>query len=307
MEGPTAAAGGGESKGPPRTHRTRFVCISDTHNYNVSLPKGDVLIHAGDLTNRGSYSELSKVVAWLEKADFECKIVVAGNHDISLDDDFPYNNHNHDPESSIPLLTTSKTITYLSHSSATITLTSPSGPRTTFRVFGSPGSPRRSIFPSEFSAFQYIVPPEIPRADTPDVFPQPWDEVPLDTDVLITHTPARSHLDRNDDGVHLGCEALLRTMRNVRPRLAVCGHVHPARGAEHVSWGPPGGQDEVEEWTDPAPEGKKICLVDLKGRAGGRAETCVVNCAIMTGRFPHRGHRRLNKPIIVDVELPVRE
>lgn len=42
-----------------RTRRTRFVCISDTHNRNVALPKGDVLIHAGDMTNNGSYAEVS--------------------------------------------------------------------------------------------------------------------------------------------------------------------------------------------------------------------------------------------------------
>ena len=40
------------------TRRTRFVCISDTHNCTVKLPKGDVLIHAGDLTNQGSLSEV---------------------------------------------------------------------------------------------------------------------------------------------------------------------------------------------------------------------------------------------------------
>lgn len=38
--------------------RTRIVCISDTHNYTFKLPKGDVLIHAGDLTNQGSYAEV---------------------------------------------------------------------------------------------------------------------------------------------------------------------------------------------------------------------------------------------------------
>ncbi len=61
---------------------TRFVCISDTHNATpngaLKLPKGDVLIHAGDLTNQGSFSELKKMVKWLEEADFEAKIVVAG-------------------------------------------------------------------------------------------------------------------------------------------------------------------------------------------------------------------------------------
>src|SRR4051812_40226777 len=60
------------------TQRTRIVCISDTHNKTLKLPKGDVLIHAGDLTNQGSLSELRKTLAWLEEADFEARVVVAG-------------------------------------------------------------------------------------------------------------------------------------------------------------------------------------------------------------------------------------
>lgn len=74
--------------------RTRVVCISDTHNSTPKLPDGDVLIHAGDLTNQGSYSEvhlsafligpttyafqLSRAVKWLENTKFEAKIVIAG-------------------------------------------------------------------------------------------------------------------------------------------------------------------------------------------------------------------------------------
>ena len=58
------------------------MCISDTHNASprgaFKLPAGDVLIHAGDLTNQGSYSELEKTVKWLDEADFEIKIVIAG-------------------------------------------------------------------------------------------------------------------------------------------------------------------------------------------------------------------------------------
>ena len=60
------------------TRKTRIVCISDSHNQTPKLPKGDVLIHAGDLTNQGSVSELRKTVEWLEKAEFDAKIVVAG-------------------------------------------------------------------------------------------------------------------------------------------------------------------------------------------------------------------------------------
>ena len=61
-----------------KARKTRVVCISDTHNQTPKLPRGDVLIHAGDLTNQGSYSELSKTVEWLERQDFEAKIVIAG-------------------------------------------------------------------------------------------------------------------------------------------------------------------------------------------------------------------------------------
>ncbi len=63
--------------------RTRIVCVSDTHGYTpqdgvFKLPKGDVLIHAGDLSNQGSMAELRRSVEWIQNADFEVKIVIAG-------------------------------------------------------------------------------------------------------------------------------------------------------------------------------------------------------------------------------------
>ena len=63
--------------------KTRFVCVSDTHSYAPSeagfkLPPGDVLIHAGDLTNNGSMAELRKTMAWIAQADFETKIIIGG-------------------------------------------------------------------------------------------------------------------------------------------------------------------------------------------------------------------------------------
>lgn len=65
--------------GPIRkTRKTRIVCISDTHNQTPKLPQGDVLIHAGDMTKQGTRAELEKTVRWLEAADFEAKIVIAG-------------------------------------------------------------------------------------------------------------------------------------------------------------------------------------------------------------------------------------
>lgn len=60
------------------TRKTRIVIISDTHNQTPKLPPGDILIHAGDLTNQGSFAELERTVEWLEKSEFEAKIVIAG-------------------------------------------------------------------------------------------------------------------------------------------------------------------------------------------------------------------------------------
>jgi 3',5'-cyclic AMP phosphodiesterase CpdA len=36
------------------------------------------LIHAGDLTNQGSKSELQQTMRWIQDAEYEVKIVVAG-------------------------------------------------------------------------------------------------------------------------------------------------------------------------------------------------------------------------------------
>lgn len=72
---------------PPKTRKTRFVCISDTHNATpggaFKLPKADVLLIAGDLTNQGSFKELQKTAKWIEEADYEAKILVAGMLPIS--------------------------------------------------------------------------------------------------------------------------------------------------------------------------------------------------------------------------------
>ncbi|KAI1198426.1 Metallo-dependent phosphatase-like protein [Nemania serpens] len=359
-----------------RTRRTRFVCISDTHNCTVRLPKGDVLIHCGDLTNQGSFNELSKQVSWLERADFECKIVVAGNHDLTLDTDFNNNNNNihathgrfqtsQGPADCQALLTGSRSLTYLVHESRAVKLTSPSGPRTAFSVFGSPYSPARG---GGAWAFQYPRPETDDPAAAAAAARSLWGAIPLDTDVLVTHGPARTHCD---DEAAAGCEVLRRQLWRVRPRLALCGHVHGARGAERVRWDLESRGARYAElgrtpWRDLNPESERNALVDLSAKGGapldndgsaslpegvcgdsprresegnagtgddagtlglgenpdsarsdrvalagrlGRKETCVVNCAIQHSSYPHagRGPRKLNKPIVVDLDLPMWE
>ncbi|KAI2607936.1 Metallo-dependent phosphatase [Hypoxylon sp. NC1633] len=258
--------------GPQRTRRTRFVCISDTHNCTVKLPKGDVLIHCGDLTNQGSFAELSKQVAWLENADFECKLVIAGNHDLTLDTNFfdQHGNyfHNNTPQNPIDcqnLLVQSRSLIYLKHSGRTIKLTSPSGPHTTFNVFGSPYVPECSKW-----AFQYSRSTLSKDAAAENL----WKDIPLDTDILVTHGPARTHRDETRHGEAAGCESLRQAMWRVRPRIALCGHVHEARGVERVRWDLSNKHVRFRElpntyqWKDPGMDNEKNSLVDLTAKSG---------------------------------------
>lgn len=86
---------------PQSSHiKTRFLIISDTHtaslfppeNNNVPfrepLPKADVLLHCGDLTMIGHLHEYEKTLDMLASIDAELKLVIAGNHDISLDEKY---------------------------------------------------------------------------------------------------------------------------------------------------------------------------------------------------------------------------
>ena len=60
-----------------------IVIISDTHGRHdaLSIPDGDILIHAGDFTGRGRPEEVSAFNAFLAKLPHRHKIVIAGNHD----------------------------------------------------------------------------------------------------------------------------------------------------------------------------------------------------------------------------------
>ncbi|KAK3997907.1 Metallo-dependent phosphatase-like protein [Cladorrhinum sp. PSN332] len=65
----------------------RFVCISDTHNDDCRrhIPAGDILLHAGDMTNFGTVDEMRAAVDWIASLPHPLKIIVAGNHDMGLD------------------------------------------------------------------------------------------------------------------------------------------------------------------------------------------------------------------------------
>ena len=71
---------------PPRNKpKIKVVCLSDTHSHVVPVPNGDVLIHAGDMTNDGRAESIQKQIDWLASLPHREKIIIAGNHDEFFD------------------------------------------------------------------------------------------------------------------------------------------------------------------------------------------------------------------------------
>src|SRR4029077_13244891 len=70
---------------PPARPPIRVVCLADTHTLRPDVPDGDLLIHAGDLSNDGSVREVQAAVDWLRTLPHPYKVVIAGNHDRYFD------------------------------------------------------------------------------------------------------------------------------------------------------------------------------------------------------------------------------
>jgi len=62
------------------SRRIRIVCVSDTHNDDLTghVPDGDVLVHAGDMTDDGTPEALTKALTWIRNLPHKLKIVIPG-------------------------------------------------------------------------------------------------------------------------------------------------------------------------------------------------------------------------------------
>lgn len=199
------------STSPSRSSPVRIVCISDTHTLTYEIPEGDILIHAGDLTNAGTVSEIQGTIDWLASLPHRHKVAIAGNHDTYLDPRSRVTLSKADQEPSLNW----HNITYLQHDSTTITVANRA-----LHIYGAPQIP--SCGGPEF-AFQYHKGQDA------------WtNTIPANVDVLVTHTPPKFHLDVFSPS--LGCEWLLKECWRVKPRLHVFGHIHADAGRQVVFW-----------------------------------------------------------------------
>lgn len=183
--------------------------ISDTHTKHgfLDIPDGiDMVIFGGDATVQKSpvmnTNECLDFLEWFKSlVHIKYKVMIAGNHDTSIEKGLVARADIHE------------SIIYLEHESVTIE---------GIKIFGSPYTPK---FGTDWAY-------NVPR----DRMFTYWDEIPEDTDILVTHGPPKGILDltmydtragaTGTSFFQCGCKSLLERVKVVEPKYHIFGHIH---------------------------------------------------------------------------------
>lgn len=167
----------------------KIVFISDTHEQHdrlVNLPEADMIIHGGDITNRGKVQEVEEFIEWFASLNYKYKVFIAGNHDFYFENYAWYEIQERLPEG----------MYYLCNSGVEIE---------GIHIWGSPITPTFYNWP-----FLRDRGAEIMRE---------WEKIPSENlDILITHGPPAKVLDLCANGSIVGCEDLLSKIEEIKPK-----------------------------------------------------------------------------------------
>jgi Icc-related predicted phosphoesterase len=233
----------------------RILILSDTHNLDYLPEKKleelrkrcvlpvDVVIHCGDITDTGSIDELRKAFAALGAIDAELRLVIAGNHEWTLDRLCCVSNGGSqyyiDPQEAAAWAD-NYDVTLLSEGTHSFTLRSGAN----FTVYASPYTPTWFGSNSAAWGFQYrpghdrfnpeeTVHPMAKSTGTLQSIIQPG------TDIVITHGPPKYIRDFSSYSRFAasdGCQYLRHAICRVKPKLHCFGHMHRAYGIQRVEW-----------------------------------------------------------------------
>lgn len=190
----------------------KLIAISDTHGayYQLGdLPKGDILVHAGDWTYHSSHLDTISFLKWIQTQPHKHKIFIAGNHETWVEKNpevFAQLKNEYAPD-----------CIYLNDSGVEVE---------GLKIWGSPVTP-------------YFLDWAFNRERGPDIQAH-WDKIPDDTNVLITHGPIVGILDYvieyGHKIRHVGCQNLDQTIRTRLKALRahIFGHVHAPGGKKEV-------------------------------------------------------------------------
>ncbi|KAF5596208.1 metallophosphoesterase domain-containing protein [Fusarium pseudocircinatum] len=222
--------------------KTRILILSDTHGLRFEddkkpLAQVDLVIHCGDLTEDSTLESFRETIQLLREIDAPTKIVIAGNHDFSLDDGVfkdkiaeasrvaqedlersikdEYGNYG---EAKRLLTEAGHGIIFLDEGTHEICLQNGAW----IKLYASPYTPATAG--STDWGFQYNGPHEF--------------AIPKGIDIVVTHGPPHGIMDMTPERQRIGCPQLFSAIAKAQPRIHCFGHVHSSWGAKIVSWRP---------------------------------------------------------------------
>lgn len=186
-----------------KNRKLKIVVISDTHGLSNGslcpepLPKGDILLHAGDITGY-NLTTLKEIDLMFESLDFKHKIFIAGNHDSILQNlgkSIIQENLDH--------------CIYLQDDMIEIE---------GIKIYGTPWTP-------QFMDWAFMLPSSKLK--------EKFSLIPNNIDIFLSHGPCFGLGDQNWSGKPLGCKNLLQAMKRIKPKYHIFGHIHS--GKERVT------------------------------------------------------------------------
>lgn len=168
--------------------------LSELHN----VPSGDILIYAGDWCYGDSVRTTIDFATKLKSFSFTYKIVIAGNHDILAEEN----------PTLVQNILNENGIIYLQDSGITI-----GG----INFWGAPWTP-------EFNNWAFMKEDRLLKYQ--------WDKIPKGTDILITHGPPFSILDKVGGYTSVGSETLESSVLSKKPKIHIFGHIHEGYGKQ---------------------------------------------------------------------------
>jgi len=181
------------------------------------------------LTEDGTLESLSLALQNLGKVEARLKLVIAGNHEISLDKQYWLSQGGSEASSgrahTLISEASQNVITFLFEGTYSFNLLCGA----TFNIYASPYTPR-----FDTSAFQYPSGEDrFNHAGTTPSWAQNADTklsiIPENVDIVMTHGPPKYILDETNDRDGAGCEHLRRAVARVQPRVHCFGHIHLPR------------------------------------------------------------------------------
>jgi Icc-related predicted phosphoesterase len=186
----------------------KMTIISDTHckhkQITNQLSGGDIIIHSGDISSVGYKHEIVDFCKWFDNLDYDFKIFIAGNHELTFQDN---------PDMVSEIINSYKNISYLEDDFLTID---------DIKIWGSPWTP--VFYNWAFNG-------------TADELEQKWETIPNDVNIVITHGPVFGHLDKilGESGNNLGCYSLAQKLSKIKPKMHICGHIHSGYGYKYYN------------------------------------------------------------------------